>query len=322
MESRVDKHFSGDNSRATMSRSNRNARLYQQIEDNYQDFDNLPVESNTNEIDMEKLKEMLNKKEEKKRTFTNEIDLELLEKKKSNISDKKIYDINKLLEKAKYENNKIKEPENKIMKNSKSILSTLEGSELSISDIKRACQKYDEPKEVKVSDINLENNMDNENEKQDELSLTREMKYRTRNISLDPMINQVMPDNDLSLDLLSDLKPTENTIVTKPITDSTIQKHPEEIDNSLKDDNQPSKQQDFFPKNTDTSDIDVIKEQSKVDSDFFTSSYHFSKKDFTDDDFFDEKDGSNIGKIVLLVCAILIFLAVIYYFITNFVINK
>ena len=41
-----------------------------------------------------------------------------------------------------------------------------------------------------------------------------------------------------------------------------------------------------------------------------------------DDDFFDEKDGSNIGKIVLLVCAILIFLAVIFYFITNFVINK
>ena len=39
-------------------------------------------------------------------------------------------------------------------------------------------------------------------------------------------------------------------------------------------------------------------------------------------DFFDEKDGSNIGKIVLLVCAILIFLAVIFYFITNFVINK
>ena len=90
MESRVDKHFSGDNSRATMSRSNRNARLYQQIEDNYQDFDNLPVESNTNEIDMEKLKEMLNKKEEKKRTFTNEIDLELLEKKKSNISEENI----------------------------------------------------------------------------------------------------------------------------------------------------------------------------------------------------------------------------------------
>lgn len=308
MDSRTDRYLNSSNdNNGQLSRSSRNSKLYKQVYGSYRGLDNLPMEDNTDEIDMDRLKEILSNNRTRERNVNNRDNLDVIEPRKRNIDDKKIYDINKLLEKAKYENNKIKEPRNNIVNKSKSILSTLEDSDLSITDIKNAYNNYDSSNSDKV--------VQEHNNEPDNLTMTREMKYHTRNISMDPMINQVLPedsDTDLSLDLLSDLKPTENTIITKPIN---------------KENSGNKKEDKFFPTG-DTSDIDIIKKESldkarepEVDDDFFTSSYHFSKKDFADDDFYDEKS-HNVLKIILLIIAIIVFAGVIFYFVLNYGISS
>ncbi len=281
MESRTLKYMDTNNQETTATRSSRNSRLYREVYGKYGELDNLPIQDNTDEIDMARLKEIMSnntKKEYPSNTYQ-----EIVER-KNTPKEQKVYDINKLLEKAKYENNKLKDPTKKTSQINREILETLENKELSLEEIKKACRKYETREELN---------------KEDSLSMTREMKYHTRQISTDPLIEQVIPDNNPSLDLLEDLKPTGNTIVTKPIVE-----------------------ENFYGE--DTSDIDVIKNPLKksnnIDNDFYTSSYKFSKKDFSDDDddFFDEKPSSNILKIILLVVAIIAFAFVIYYFIANY----
>ena len=312
----------------TMSRSNRNSKLYREISNKYQDLDNLPLEDNTDEIDIDSLKKLLETDEKKTRTHRNDIDIDIIKSKRRN--NEKEHDINKLLEKAKYENQKIKEPENhSITYNSRSILETLGTNNYEGNYLKKEETIKKEPENIEIPN---------------KLEMTREMKNLTRNLSLNPLTDQVMPNNDLSLDLLSDLKPTENTIVTEPIKEKeekdTTPKKPEfkkinlESTNTLKNTKKyetVSKQKPFFPMNTeDTSDIDIIKipeksndtkDLKKVDNDFFTSSYEFSRKDFTD---YDEEDGksSSIIKIILLILAILAFGGAIAYFVLNYGINR
>lgn len=316
MESRAEKYYTDDyianDSSLNSSRSSRNSRLYRQVYGRYGDLDNLPIDDNTDEIDMDKLKELVSNRPEVNRTPPSGYNFDISKKRKRNIDEQKVYDINKLLEKAKYENNKLKEPEDKIIKTSRNILSTLESTELSVSDIKKACQKYEESKIDVYPKVEKKEESDI---KENGLSMTREMKYQTRQISVDPLIEQVMPDNDLSLDLLSDLKPTGDTIVTKPIKD------PDKVSvesNIVKKNS--SKEQPFFQSLEDTSDIDIIKKDKGIDADFFTNSYQFSKKDFADDDedFFDEPKTHNILKVLLLILAILVFAGVIFYFVLNY----
>lgn len=298
MESRREKYYTDDyNTSNISSRSSRNARLYRQVYGRYKDLDNLPMDDNTDEIDMDKLKELvsnLNKKEDN--TPPENYNLDILETKKRNIDEQKVYDINKLLEKAKYENDKLKEPTSNLIKKNRNILSTLESSQLSVNDIKKTCKKCENNK------LNIQSNRNQMLE--DNLSMTREMKYQTKQISIDPLIEQVMPDNDISLDLLSDLKPTGNTITTKPLKRSNYKSNDDIKENIHSED---------------TKDIDVIKKTDSIDTDFFTNSYQFSKKDFSnDDDFSDKPKNHNILKIMLLIIAILIFVGVIFYFIKNY----
>lgn len=301
MESRMargEKFYQDDYSANTsLSRSDRNSRLYRQVYGKYDGLDNLPMDDNSDEIDMERLKEIVsNNGLNQDRTPANGYNLEILERRKRDIDQNKVYDINKLLEKAKYENNKLKEPENKIIKKSRDILSTLESTELSVEEIKEACKKYEDLNNKDIAD---------KKKKTDNLVMTREIKYQTKQISVEPLIEQIIPDNnDIALDLLSDLKPTGNTIVTEPIKEDAVK---------LVDD------KPFFDNKIDTSDIDVIKEDKKIDEDFFTSSYQFTKNDFADDDFFDEVPKShNVLKIILLILAIIVFAGVIFYFVMNY----
>lgn len=309
MESRAEKYYQEDyNGNPPLSRSSRNSKLYRSVYGKYQDLDNLPIEDNTDEIDMDKLKELVSNMNNKENKIQhNNYNLNILEQRKRNIDEQKVYDINKLLEKAKYDNSKLKEKEDIRIKKGRSILSTLEGNELSTSDIKKACQKYE----------TFNNNLENQQNKSltndnNDLTMTRELKYHTKKISDNPLIEQVIPDNDMALDLLEDLKPTGNTIVTKPIKEENIEKNIPIQSNS-----------NFFePKEVkeDISDIDIIKKDKTVDTDFFTSSYQFSKKDFSDDedDFFEEPKSHNFLKIILLILAIIVFAGVIFYFIKNY----
>ena len=293
MESRIDK-FSNE---VTPSRSARNARLYKEVYGKYDNLNNLPLEDNTDEIDMNKLQEILDKsdidKYRKKQEETREHNI--IEQRKRNIDEQRLYDINKILEKAKYENNKLKDVED----NSKvdtSILSTLQKREISVDELNKI-YKEEKIKEDESSKI------------EDDLSMTRELKFKglseeTKNSN--PLLEHVMPNNDLSLELFEDLKPTENTIITKPVV-------------PRKDDSKTNKYiltEKIDVHSGDTSDIDIIKlpEKEEDNNDFFTNTYEFKDNDFLDG----STKSTNILKIILLFLAIIVFAGVIAYFVITY----
>lgn len=303
MESRVKNHYINDleqqeTSSSRPTRSSRNSKLYRNVYGKYEDLDNLPIEDNTNEIDMEKLRELVLNNNSAKENKQIKENLNILEQRKRQIDEQKLYDINKILEKAKYENNKLKEP-TQLAKPRKDILATLQSTELSLEEIRQAQAKHQEQtKELKI-----------EKQTEEELSMTREMKYK--NLALEQEIQKettkdvVVDTNSMSLDLFEELKPTGNTIITKPIK-SEISINPIESDIH----------------SGDTRDIDIIKNIPNVTAnDFFTNSYEFSKKDFAendDDNFYDTPKKGGIFKIILLILAIFIFVGVIVYFVGTY----
>lgn len=298
METRVKKYYTDEfekNTEKETSRSQRNANLYKHVYGKYENLDNLPVEDNTNEIDMEKLRELVLNSETKKEEKKIKEDLNILEQRKRRIDEQKLYDINKILEKAKYENSKLKEPTTKKTKPQRTILDTLKSTELSLEEINKAKELYRE-----------KNNNRSNKVKDETLSMTRELKYKDLGLKEKQQEKEEpTPEIDnLSLDLFEDLKPTGNTIITKPVKHETITK-------TIKSDIHSG----------DTSDIDIIKEKPKaISEDFFTNSYEFSKKDFSDpdEDFYDESQSGGILKIILLILSIFIFIGVIIYFIGTY----
>lgn len=298
MDSRSNRYYTENNINSTPTRSSRNKRLYKEVYGKYNDLENLPLEDNTDEIDMAKLKELV-LSEQKSKSNTIKENLNILEQRKRNIDEQKVYDINKILEKAKYENDKLKETTQSIPKVNKQILNTLQSTELSLEELKKASKNYQSyQNDEKIVNLNTKEEQQPEEQLkkiENDLSMTRELKYQ--NLSLEE--NNEEQDSDLSLDLFSDLKPTENTIVTKPIKEET----------------EPTKQI------KDNSDIDIIKPSvAPVNDDFFTSSYEFSKKDFmqVDDDFSDLNKKGGILKIILLFLMIFIVGGVITYFVITY----
>ena len=302
MASRVEKYHTEDldyeTTSSTSSRSDRNAKLYRQVYGKYNDLDNLPIEDNTDEIDMDKLKELLVSYNQKKEDKDIKENLNILEQRKRKIDEQRVYDINKILEKAKYENSKLKETTVTDIKPDLRFLSTLGSSELSLDDIKKASQEYSVEQSVSTTS----------SEQEEKLSMTRELKYQ--NLTQPEVLEELTVPNqedlstrELSLDLFEDLKPTGNTIVTKPVNDNEV----------------AIKQVESDFRSTDTSDIDVIKGQENTgENDFFTSSYHFSENDFADDDFYVQKKKGGLFKIILLIFAITVFVGVILYFVGTY----
>lgn len=287
METRTELYASNN----VPTRSTRNARLYKEVYGKYDDLNNLPLEDNTDEIDMEKLKEIIRKNTEKKEVIDNHSNV--LENRKRNIDEQRVYDINKILEKAKYENNKLKESDLS-SKIDTSILSTLQNREISLEEIEE------------TSRLNKKSDDDDIEEK---LSMTRELKFKGLVDENKPnmLMENVMPNNDLSLDLFENLRPTENTITTKPMNKNVLENTTKvkEINNT----------HDLDVHSGDTTDIDIIKKGKTSENDFFTSSYEFSKKDF----LFDEPEKqTGIFKIILLLLLIIIISGVIAYFVLNF----
>lgn len=299
MISRAEKYSKeelGQSNGSMPTRCSRNSRLYKEVYGKYGNLDNLPIEDNTDEIDMERLKELVSHKESPKQLESSKENLNILEKRKQQVDEQKIYDINQILEKAKYENNKLKDPRAPIAQESKHILSTLESTELSLKDIQKAKEKFLEPAIDENKGKCLE----------EALLMTRELKNKNlmeTETTASNSSDMVTCDN-LSLDLFQDLKPTSNTITTKPI----------------QEDEQSDRSGRMDPRSEDTRDIDIIKMPSKkVDNDFFTSSYEFSKKDFSDeDDLFENSKHVGLLKIILLMLMITVFIGVIVYFIGTY----
>lgn len=304
MDSRSNRYYTENNDdNISSTRSSRNKKLYKEVYGRYNDLDNLPLEDNTDEIDMAKLKELVLAEKKQKDSSIKE-NLNIIEQRKRNIDEQKVYDINKILEKAKYENDKLKETTQSMPRVNKQILNTLQSTELSLEELKKASKSYQNKENI--VDLNHEEEQPSQpsvNSLEKDLSMTRELKYQ----NLTQEESKKESEDNLSLDLFSDLKPTGNTIVTKPI-------HEEEV-------NQNQKGKDLVTTEEDNSDIDIIKPSiAPTNDDFFTSSYEFSKKDFmqVDDDFSDLNQKGGILKIILLFLMIFIVGGVITYFVITY----
>ena len=182
MESRMDKYYKNDIS--DCSRSKRNSKLYKDIYGDYSNLERLPVSENSSEINISDLNKMISSREEYKKakefsSITNK-SIKLEEEIEVKAPDnKKVYDINELIEKARMDNAKAKEM---MAKDSRkhSFLDELEVSEETVKKIKERHQKLDN-----------EENLD----------------------------KTVINTSSLPLDILSDLKPSGNTFVMEPMKD-------------------------------------------------------------------------------------------------------
>lgn len=230
MESRMEKYYEDDLSNFT--RSKRNEDLYKNVYKEISDLENLPIPDNSNEIDMDGLKQIISSREEYKKSKELERTMNLsrneIETAKKN--EKKVYDINVMLESAKNEINRTNNYREKIVNNN--FLTSLEDANIPPSD---------DAMEISVP-MNSSKNKD---------------------------------DDSLPLDILADLKGSDNTIVTDPIIKEEVTM------------------------------INKIKEGET----FYSGSFNFSKKDFDEEeeeeDFLEKKDHSGI-RIFFLIFGLLL----------------
>ena len=192
MKSRMEKYYKQDLSE--FQRIKKNSNLYKNIYGEYDDFNDLPISDNFVELDISDIKKGITSREEYKKakelgnitnTKVRKIDDEI----EVNTKEEKIYDINKMLEKARINNKYIKE-ENDLV--SDKYLKSLE-----------------------------------EFTKEEKLELIKEKQDKKEDY--DKEIEEKMKETaSLSLDILSDLKPDDNTIITTPIKEELKEEVEEE----------------------------------------------------------------------------------------------
>ena len=244
MESRMEKYYRENPE--YYKRSKRNVNLYKDIDNDINDLENLPIPDNSNEIDINGLKQIISSRDEYRkakdmgRTITRKrVEEEPREEKR------RVYDINVLLETAKNEVNKNNEVEGKKLINA-NFLTDLDDAKIPNNDI------------VEVSEVSQN--------KEKETSNT----------------------DSLPLDILVDLKGTDNTVVTDPIVKDEV----------------------------------TMIEKIKDGETFYSGSFNFSKKDFDEDDddekLFEEKSHNGI-KIFFLIFGLLVLGAALYFIITRYV---
>ncbi len=271
MQSRMDKYQVKEPKK--YERTKKNTKLYEEVYDDiYKDttYQNMQVIDSAREININKLKDMLDDKYDTRqyRTFRNYdvSDVDPFESPLSNSHKQKSYDINEIINEAKSKRTFIEEAKEK---------------QKYIDFTKRRNSRY----ERKYDDIKKE-----EEELEDLI-----------NTMVVPTV-KADDTNDTSdaLDMLSDLKGDENTVVTNPI-DTTFETKDtaEHITN------------------------DINKTLVRADKTFYTDSNMFTKNDFEDfSTLTKELSKSNSKKKMFIIILILIILGVLAYFIiTNFIIK-
>lgn len=195
MESRMERYDEVDIN--DYQRSKKNATLYKEIYGNYSDLEDLPIPENTNEIEIDSLNSIVGSRVSKRKEEVKNQDYELEDLEDNHEDSEKVYDINELLEKAKVENAKVKK-EVTVNKNIPNYLANLE-SDKSTKDI---ISKYD-------------GNDD------DDMPIVKE-------VVIEEEVNDKKGDSTLSLDILSDLKPSGNTFISGGFKEEEIDKSEEE----------------------------------------------------------------------------------------------
>jgi hypothetical protein len=297
MESRVNKYSTNDNE--VLSRTKKNQRLYSEIGDELNkpydlNSSSVVLENNPKTIDIDKLKDMLDKqyKEDIKSKSLASLD-GMSEVSQISLNETREYDINAILSKAK-EERKSDYEEDRLKKLRNTQLDILNG--LNIEN-----QKHDE--EVSISVSKEEGNK--LKSLIDTINLTEEINSTK---SMDP------------LDLLSELKGNNDETKVDGVQELTqeIMKKAQELDT-----NQIEKVHDELEKelNSDTAKIDNLtknlkgimeesnkKDISKTDS-FYTTSSMITKNDF--DDFSDLKEDITATKVVVKILIVVVILAFI-----------
>lgn len=247
MESRMEKYYKEDLS--TFERSRKNQQLYKDVSREISDLENLPVPDNSNEIDLDGLKQIISSRDEYRKS--KELERTLVQNKplveQPKQKEDKVYDINVLLENAKNELNKKSEVENKKIINTNFL--------------------------TNMEEANIPNN-------EDAIEVSFPMKNENHKES---------NTNSLPLDILMDLKGTDNTIVTDPIVKE---------------------------------EVTMIK-KIKDGETFYSGSFNFSKKDFDTDseddaDFLEEKNNAGL-KIFFLILGIIILIGALYLIVTKYI---
>ena len=252
MESRMERYDEVDIN--DYQRSKKNATLYKEIYGNYSDLEDLPIPENTNEIEIDSLNSIVGSRVSKRKEEVKNQDYELEDLEDNHEDSEKVYDINELLEKAKVENAKVKK-EVTVNKNMPNYLANLESDE-STKDI---ISKYD-------------GNDD------DDMPIIKE-------VVIEEEVNDKKGDSTLSLDILSDLKPSGNTLVSEPmITEEDIKEN--------------------------------------QDKEFFSSELKFDKKDFAkgddDEEFFEEENNHTFLKVILIIIGLSSLFTAIYFILKEY----
>ncbi len=252
MESRMERYDEVDIN--DYQRSKKNATLYKEIYGNYSDLEDLPIPENTNEIEIDSLNSIVGSRVSKRKEEVKNQDYELEDLEDNHEDSEKVYDINELLEKAKVENAKVKK-EVTVNKNMPNYLANLE-SDKSTKDI---ISKYD-------------GNDD------DDMPIIKE-------VVIEEEVNDKKGDSTLSLDILSDLKPSGNTLVSEPmITEEDIKEN--------------------------------------QDKEFFSSELKFDKKDFAkgddDEEFFEEENNHTFLKVILIIIGLSSLFTAIYFILKEY----
>lgn len=297
MESRVNKYSTNDNE--VLSRTKKNQRLYSEIGDELNkpydlNSNSVVLENNPKTIDIDKLKDMLDKqyKEEIKSKSLASLD-GISEVSQINLNETREYDINAILSKAKEE--------------------------------RKSDYEEDRLKKLRNTQLDILNGLNIENQKHDEevsISVSKEegnkLKSLIDTINLTEEINQTKAMDPL--DLLSDLKGNNDETKVDGVQELTqeILKKAQELDT-----NQIEKVHDELEKelNSDTAKIDNLtknlkgimeesnkKDLSKTDS-FYTTSSMITKNDF--DDFSDLKEDITATKVVVKILIVVVILAFI-----------
>lgn len=259
----------------TRKRSRRNRELYDKIYDpdnEYSNIEGIARIEKTNEIDINRIKEMLRKREERKEKYPLPKTLPHVSRKENvrveqvETPEEKNYDIRDILVKAKSKKGEKEDDQYRSLKNTQ--YNILKG-------------------------INLKEEIDRRNYMEPEVE-SHQLKELIDTITNTSMLNK-LGDEDLSLDLLSDLKSNDDTLISSDAVKAI-----------LKEEKAQKKQLE-------------LEESRDLDKSFYTSSMNFSEEDFEDLEEIQKKLSKR--KVVLQIIGgvfVLILVVIIAYFVGKY----
>ncbi len=227
MTSRMDRYNNQNNN---LSRSKKNKELYEELYSNT-NYSNMVVIDDSNEIDIAKIKEIIDReKKEKKIPKEAKVSNNIYESIPEVKDDypKKLYDINEVLKEAKNKRDILEEANEKRKREHYSLKSNEELEE----ELAKTRKVYENLVKEEKELLNIMNTLTN------------------------------VSSTDMALDMFEDLKPSENTIVTKPIDRTKTEVNIKKIEDNNEDSTEYST--DTFMFNTkDFDGIESMKNEVK-----------------------------------------------------------